>query len=147
MMKRNAQRLLREETAQRNYHAHLDKIANGDDEAIKKIGSIEKWMTFASGGMSISENGYSIDRSTSNVKPMDSSYFHNLNHTLDTSGFAMLPSDAFNWESSGVDFAAIARTMENLCSAGWPPVFIFMFDQPWKLCHGLFDLMVSCAIM
>lgn len=32
-------------------------------------------------------------------------------------------------ERWGVDFAALAATMGALTAAGWPPVFIFLYDQ------------------
>ena len=34
------------------------KVADGDDEAVELVGSIEKWMSFASPGMTISKQGY-----------------------------------------------------------------------------------------
>jgi ectoine hydroxylase-related dioxygenase (phytanoyl-CoA dioxygenase family) len=35
--------------------------------------------------------------------------------------------------------------MDNLVNAGYPPVFIFLYDQPWKMCLRLFDAM--CPIL
>jgi ectoine hydroxylase-related dioxygenase (phytanoyl-CoA dioxygenase family) len=45
------------------------------------------------------------------------------------------------WAAYGVDLPAIAETMDRLVADGWPSVFIFLFDQPWKLSMRLFDLM------
>lgn len=39
------------------------------------------------------------------------------------------------------DLQAIANTMDNLTKDGWPAVFIFLYDQPWKLALRLFDFM------
>ena len=34
----------------------------------------------------------------------------------------------------------IDATMESLKTAGWPPVFVFLFDEPWLLIDRLFEL-------
>ena len=34
----------------------------------------------------------------------------------------------------------IDATMESLKAAGWPPVFVFLFDEPWLLIDRLFEL-------
>jgi len=44
------------------------------------------------------------------------------------------------WEALGVDFPAIARTMDALKAAGWPPVFVFMYDESWRLLEALFEV-------
>ncbi|CAE8733538.1 unnamed protein product, partial [Polarella glacialis] len=40
----------------------------------------------------------------------------------------------------GVSLQALADTIESLHSQGFPPVFIFMYDQVWLLLLQLFDL-------
>ena len=57
-MQLEAERQRREEVVQRKYHEHLLKVADGDDEAVALVGSVEKWMSFASSGMTISQQGY-----------------------------------------------------------------------------------------
>lgn len=34
----------------------------------------------------------------------------------------------------------VDATMESLKAAGWPPVFVFLFDEPWLLIDRLFEL-------
>ena len=47
----------------------------------------------------------------------------------------------FHW---GADYERILRrvdaTMDSLKSAGWPPVFVFLFDEPWLLIDRLYEL-------
>ena len=40
----------------------------------------------------------------------------------------------------GVDFGAMARAMDALKAAGWPPVFVFMYDETWRVLETLFDV-------
>ena len=46
-----------------------------------------------------------------------------------------------DWQKVGVDLQALANTMEALKAAGWPPVFVLMFDEAWRLLEGLFSVM------
>jgi hypothetical protein len=47
----------------------------------------------------------------------------------------------FRW---GVEYermlSRVDATMESLKAAGWPPVFVFLFDEPWLLIDRLFEL-------
>ena len=47
----------------------------------------------------------------------------------------------FHW---GAEYEQILRrvdgTMDSLKAAGWPPVFVFLFDEPWLLIDRLFEL-------
>ena len=127
---------LREEEAQRKYHSHLDLIADGDDEACKKLSCKEKWLKLAAPGMTITEEGLKMTPLDDDRRQiLTPEYYKRTNETLDLRGFAMFPSEIFEWEKHGVDFTAIAKTMETLCQEGWPPVFIFLYDQPWKMCY------------
>ena len=36
------------------------------------------------------------------------------------------------WHALGVDFSAIAETMQALKDKGWPPVYVFMYDEAWR---------------
>ena len=143
--KRDSDRQLKEESVQRQYHEHLDRIAAGDDEAIASLGTIDSWRKFAAPGITISPSGYStkgfetLYAAKNNI--LNASYLSTVSQSLDARGFAILEEDLFNWKAHDVDMEAIALTMSNLVAAGWPPVFIFLFDQPWRLCLRLFDLM------
>ena len=46
-----------------------------------------------------------------------------------------------DWQMVGVDLQALANTMEALKAAGWPPVFVLMFDEAWRLLEGLFSVL------
>lgn len=143
--KRASDTQLKEERVQREYHRHLDAIAAGDDDAIRSIGSIDQWMNFAANGITISENGYSSLESSPLYNGCNAALNTNdLEHTrklLDYRGFTIVNDKTLKWEEYDVNFAAFAETMSNLVAAGWPPVFIFLYDQPWKMCLRLFDLM------
>ena len=41
----------------------------------------------------------------------------------------------------GVSLRALSDTIDALHAAGYPPVFILMYDQAWLLCERLFPLM------
>jgi hypothetical protein len=56
-------------------------------------------------------------------------------------GFANVPKSVLDWESIGVDMAAISDTIQRLKDDGWPPVFVFMYDEPWRMCEALFEVM------
>jgi len=52
-----ARRMLREESVQRKYHEHLDKIAAGDKSAIKNLLDVKLWNDL-SHGLTVSPAGY-----------------------------------------------------------------------------------------
>ena len=134
-----AKRQLREENVQRKYHEHLDLIASGDEGAIGNLANLATWNALNIGDLSISENGY---RPTMRQPPLlDEVNAAKLRTSMDRSGFETISASQFEWNKFGVDFRKIAATMEQLVTAGWPPVFIFMFDEPWKVCCRLFDCM------
>lgn len=143
--KRAAEAQLKEERIQRDYHKHLDAIADGDPTAISSLGGVEKWLQYAADGITLTPNGFpSVEnnplyQSQNNI--LNATYLSHINETLDFRGFAMLSSELFDWAAYDVDMQAIAQTMSNLVAAGWPSVFIFLYDQPWKMCLRLFDLM------
>ena len=41
----------------------------------------------------------------------------------------------------GVSLRALSETIDALRVAGYPPVFILMYDQAWVLCERLFEAM------
>jgi hypothetical protein len=58
---------------------------------------------------------------------------------LSHAGHGLLP--ALAWDDAGVSLAALSRAVDSLVGAGYPPCFIFMYDQTWALCERLFDAM------
>ena len=51
------------------------------------------------------------------------------------------PNPTFNWGKEYNDILLrVDATMESLKAAGWPPVFVFLFDEPWLLIDRLFEL-------
>lgn len=134
-----AQSRLREEKVQRKYHEHLDLIASGDEGAIKNLANLETWKLLNTGGLTISTHGYTtMTRQPPLLNEVDAI---RLCSSMDRSGFETISASQFQWDKFGVDFGKIAATMEQLVDAGWPPVFIFIFDEPWKVCCRLFDCM------
>jgi len=130
---------LKEESVQRTYHEHLDKIAAGDEEAIAGLGGVDAWMKFAAPGMTLSLDSY--PRVSNSALVMNSSFQLEVGRQLDYRGFVTIDGGLFDWAGHNVDFSAMAKTMSNLVDKGWPPVFIFVFDQPWLMMLRLFDLM------
>lgn len=141
--KRETERRLEEERVQREYHDHLNRIAAGDEHAIQALGNIEDWMKYAAEGISLSPNGYGSQQVLyeRHHRVLHEEQLTSIAEMLDHRGFTMLSPESFHWEDYGISFTALAETMANLVSAGWPPVFIFLFDQPWLLCLRLFDIM------
>ena len=136
-----ARRMLREESVQRKYHEHLDKIAAGDNSAIKNLLDTNHWNAL-SHGLTVSPGGYTpmIRRPS----PLDAdAVAAPMRQRLDVSGFEKLDAACFDWDVSIAPnlFSNIAATMDNLVQQGWPPVFIFMYDEPWQVCCRLFEAM------
>eukprot|EP00873_Tetraselmis_striata_P015641 jgi/Tetstr1/435905/TSEL_024791.t1 len=55
-------------------------------------------------------------------------------------GYCVLPAEGCGGGGDDNVFPAIAATMRALVAAGWPPVFIFMYDELWQLLGRLFDV-------
>ena len=51
----------------------------------------------------------------------------NLKAALDVGGY--MECRGVDWSSNGVDLGAISATIQAIKAAGWPPVFIFMYDE------------------
>ena len=54
---------------------------------------------------------------------------------------AALPRVQIDWASRRHLLKRIADAIDALKAAGWPPAFVFMFDEPWQIIDGLFDMM------
>lgn len=140
--KREADRQLKEESVQRDYHKHLDLIADGDPASLQSLGSIDDWRKFAAPGVTISPSGYApVGDAEGGRAVLDEQQRQRVNATLDHRGFVMVAPEHLRWSAHDVDMAAIAQTMRTLVENGWPPVFIFLYDQPWRMMLRLFDLM------
>lgn len=56
---------------------------------------------------------------------------------LSMQGYAQMPPAAIGWAAAGVSVEALAVGIERLGRAGFPPVFIFMYDEAWLLCAAV----------
>ena len=51
------------------------------------------------------------------------------------------PNPKFYWGKKYTEMLLrVDATMESLKSSGWPPVFVFLFDEPWLLIDRMFEL-------
>ena len=51
------------------------------------------------------------------------------------------PNPRFYWGEKYTEMLLrVDATMESLKSSGWPPVFVFLFDEPWLLIDRMFEL-------
>jgi hypothetical protein len=56
---------------------------------------------------------------------------------LSSRGYAELPPGAIDWAAEGVSIEALSEGIKRLGNAGFPPVFIFLFDEAWLLCAAV----------
>jgi len=131
----------REEHAKRAFETELQGLWDGDSQKYNQLLDKNFWREL-SGGLSISDGERAatlaaIGADTSSTQPDRTMAAKNLQLLLDR-GFCGV--EAIDWAAHGVDFSAIAETMENLKRAGWPPVFVFMYDEVWRVCEALFDV-------
>ena len=140
--KEKTQQKLREETIQRRYHEHLELISAGDDEEIRKLGTLEHWLSFAGDdSMTISPHGYSVIENKIKKNLLNETYQARMGGQLNDRGFASIAGEHLEYSKHKINITSIALTMDNLVNNGYPAVFIFLFDQAWYLCLHLFDLM------
>jgi ubiquinone/menaquinone biosynthesis C-methylase UbiE len=52
-----------------------------------------------------------------------------------------LPTVEIDWATRRHLLKKVSDTIDTLKKKGWPPVFVFMFDEPWQIIDGLFELM------
>ena len=134
-----AAKRLKEEETQRIYHSHLSSLGDGP-VVPNSISDPNKWLKYASKGITIN-NKCDMAEYKKKAKNILKDNLDDTKESLDYRGFTEIPSTSMDWENYGVDLAAIAETMDRLTADGWPAVFIFLYDQPWKLSMRLFDLM------
>mmetsp|Transcript_130920 Transcript_130920/g.407136 ORF Transcript_130920/g.407136 Transcript_130920/m.407136 type:complete len:587 (-) Transcript_130920:163-1923(-) len=60
---------------------------------------------------------------------------------LESKGFCQFRDMA--WEEIGISLQAVVATMDSLRDNGFPPVFIFMFDEPWLIFAKLLGTMAG----
>ncbi len=141
------------------YITQLEKIVSRNPEAIKPLLAVNKWEKYACGntmvGLSLGNRG----EGTSSMSSLFNEKLHQLvAKNLTTRGCTIVkndclktvaenpslygpPNPTFSW---GKEYDEILRridaSMESLKLAGWPPVFVFLFDEPWLLIDRMFEL-------
>ena len=131
----------REESVKRAYETELQGLLDGDSQKYNQLLDKDFWLELSS-GLSISDREgtatlAAIGADTSSTRPDRTTAAENLKLLLNR-GFCGV--EGIDWAAHGVDFSFIAQTMENLKLAGWPPVFVFMYDEAWRVCEALFDV-------
>jgi hypothetical protein len=142
-------------------HAHLEAIASRDAGALARLLLPSTWAPHACGNSMLACESPAWARSAAEAQQ---AIFSQAARTsaeaqLGARGCTVVESrteaaaaDAsnphlnplqptFHW---GADYERILRrvdaTMDSLKSAGWPPVFVFLFDEPWLLIDRLYEL-------
>lgn len=138
-----------EERAKRAYEVELEGLWNGDSEAYMRLQDKNFWRNIIAEspmwpyyGLTIAEDSRAstlaaVGADQSSTSPERTRAAENLRLLLDR-GFCGV--EGIDWAAHGVDFGSIAAGMEALKQAGWPPVFVFMFDEAWRVCEALFDV-------
>jgi hypothetical protein len=146
---RALQRERREERTRQEYFDEINALVEGQHPSYEKLCSTEFWEQFSRGlspiasdpstatidakypgilGSHVTEsillNGGDVDTALDHLKKRGYSGVENV-----------------DWLMVGVDLQALADTMESLKAAGWPPVFVLMFDEAWRLLEGLFSVL------
>lgn len=134
----------REERVKRAYETELEGLWSGESAAYQRLLNKDFWRDIGAGaGLSIADDDgraatlAAFGADTRSATPENTRVAENLRLLLDR-GFCGV--EGIDWEAHGVDFGSIAAGMEALKRAGWPPVFVFMFDEVWRVCEGLFDV-------
>eukprot|EP00657_Telonema_sp_P-1_P012463 TRINITY_DN9058_c0_g1_i1.p1 TRINITY_DN9058_c0_g1~~TRINITY_DN9058_c0_g1_i1.p1 ORF type:complete len:148 (+),score=34.81 TRINITY_DN9058_c0_g1_i1:134-577(+) len=69
-----------------------------------------------------------------NTKPLHAERAAELHSHTHTHGFFADLSGTELWEASPrIDLGAITVMLHKLITAGWPPSFIFVYDEPWRM--------------
>ena len=136
MMDAEARRI-KEESIKRLYTEEIERLTSGDG-CDSQLLDPDFWQKFARGGLTVMDP---------KLRVLDGSHMANKEvcesqrEHLYKRGFLKADANGFDWSKADVDMDAIAATMDALKEDGWPPVFVYMFDQPWRLCAGMFELM------
>jgi hypothetical protein len=105
------------------------------------------WLSMSRGGLTVSELPCSATSSVSGdhhrSQEVPCSAFagksHRIKQDIVLAGYTQVA--ALPWMDLGVSLRALSDTIDALHAAGYPPVFILMYDQAWLLCERLFPLM------
>jgi len=114
----------------------LRSIVTDGSEALRAghpAATVDYWEALAAGRLHL---GGSQDASQEVAIPQ--SERESLQAQLGQGGY--LQCSTIAWGAYGVDLEAIAATMEALKQAGWPPGFIFMYDEAWALARVLWGV-------
>jgi hypothetical protein len=133
------------------YITQLERIVAREPEIIKSLLTKNKWIHH--GGTMICKPPPST--TTSLFKDTEKATKHNIAvrgctvavndpnpSTHPTTNPLLGPTNpTFTWgKKYNSILQQIDATMESLKTAGWPPVFVFLFDEPWLLIDRLFEL-------
>ena len=133
------------------YITQLERIVAREPEIIKSLLTKNKWIHHG-GTMTCQPPPLST---TSLFKDTEKATKHNiairgctvavndLNPTTNPTTNPLLgpTNPTFTWgKKYNSILQQIDATMESLKTAGWPPVFVFLFDEPWLLIDRLFEL-------
>ena len=102
---------------------------------------VELWASLARGSLTVGETMI-----LPTPDPADSACragvdLEKVRAEVDQAGHGRLPAERLGWGEVGVPLRALSETIDALQLAGYPPVFILMYDQAWALCERLFDAM------
>jgi hypothetical protein len=140
------------------YVAQLERIASREPAAIAPLLAAHKWEQHACGNQML---GPSREWDAAHSSPLFNTDLHQRiasnvnvrgctvaeNHVPSTTtnptprNLYGPPNPSFNWGTEYNDILLrVDQTMDSLKSAGWPPVFVYLFDEPWLLIDRLFEL-------
>jgi len=130
------ERDLREERAKTEFKTELNRFMSGQG-GDSKLADEQFWNQFARGGLQVSSPQKFSHQSI--VDPSLAAELQQQKTLLENRGFCKVTG--LDWERLGVNLKGIEETMQNLKDNGWPPVFIFMFDEVWKYLDGVYDIL------
>jgi ectoine hydroxylase-related dioxygenase (phytanoyl-CoA dioxygenase family) len=135
------------------YIAQLEKIVSREEDAISTLLQPKIWEQHLCGNHMLANidesnedvNGVIFDKALHQIVAKQ---LHMRGCTVAENSFVsshsnslLPPRPAFSW---GSDYQKILQnidaSMESLKNAGWPPVFVYLFDEPWLLIDRLFEL-------
>ena len=139
------ERDIREGAIRKIYTEELEKLTSGEGLSPKLLDN-DFWMQFAEGSITIGKESeyYNSGKYKLNQKEFKDIDLEEYKTSLANRGFLDTGIDSkmnISWEDYDIIIDDITDTMQSLKDAGFPSSFIFMYDQPWRICRVLFDLM------
>ena len=116
----------------------LRRIVEEGNSALREghpAGTAEYWESLAVGGLTVCSSR-DAESTVDTASVLDEDAVLALQASLKVGGY--MHAAGLDWAAHGIDIPSIAATMVKLKEAGWPPVFIFMYDQVWRLASLLF---------